>query len=99
MKKIKIVNSNICKKLFAGVTSILFAGFWRTHKTHLINNRHVKDPHTSRKPYVVLNNGEEVVISRRRVSFLRNSGCTLALPLILSFCQQHITFKTLTLKK
>lgn len=41
--------------------------FWRTHKTHLINSRHIKQLHTSQKPFLLLDNGETLSISRRRV--------------------------------
>ena len=46
--------------------------FWRTHKTHLVNTRHVKQLPTSQKHYLVLNNGETLAVSRRRVPLLKN---------------------------
>ena len=40
--------------------------FWRTHKTHLVNSLYVKQIYTSHKHYMLLYNGETLVISRRR---------------------------------
>ncbi len=45
--------------------------FWRTHKTHLVNSRYVKQLHTAQKRYMVLLNGEILVVSRRRASLFK----------------------------
>ena len=45
--------------------------FWRTHKTHLVNTRYVKQLPTSQKHYLILNNGETLAVSRRRVPLLK----------------------------
>ena len=45
--------------------------FWRTHKTHLVNSRYVKQLHTAQKRYMVLLNGEILVVSRRRATLLK----------------------------
>ena len=42
--------------------------FWRTHKTHLVNTRFVKQLPDSQKHYLILNNGETVAVSRRRIA-------------------------------
>ena len=41
--------------------------FWRTHKTHLVNNNYILSMNTSIKPFLILNNGEHLCVSRRRV--------------------------------
>ena len=77
--------SNYCKIYFADnshpltVAKVLHwfeeylpAGvFWRTHKTHLVNSRYVKQLHTAQKRYLVLLNGEILVVSRRRATLLK----------------------------
>ena len=77
--------SNYCKIFFADnshpltVAKVLHwfeehlpAGvFWRTHKTHLVNSRYVKQLHTAQKRYLVLLNGEILVVSRRRAPLLK----------------------------
>ncbi len=45
--------------------------FWRTHKTHLVNRQYIKLLHTTTKPYLLLYNGETLVISRRRWSLFK----------------------------
>ena len=45
--------------------------FLRTHKTHLVNTRYIKQLPDSQKHYLILNNGEIVAVSRRRVSLLK----------------------------
>jgi two-component system, LytTR family, response regulator len=64
--------SNYCKIYFAGnsypltIAKVLHwfeehlpAGvFWRTHKTHLVNTRYIKQLPDSQKHYLILNNGE-----------------------------------------
>ena len=77
--------SNYCKIYFADnsypltVAKILHwfeehlpaAIFWRTHKAHLVNSHYIKQLHTSQKPYLLLHNGEILVISRRRAPMLK----------------------------
>src|SRR5258706_15509666 len=46
--------------------------FWRAHKTHLVNSRYVKHLHIFQKPYLLLDNGETLSISRRRVYRFKN---------------------------
>jgi two-component system LytT family response regulator len=45
--------------------------FWRTHKTHLVNSRYIKQLPDSQKHYLILNNGEILAVSRRRASLLK----------------------------
>ena len=45
--------------------------FWRTHKTHIVNNNYIEKIHASNKSYLVLNNGETIAVSRRRSSSLK----------------------------
>ena len=47
--------------------------FWLTHKTHLINSRHVKQLPTSQKHFLILNTGETLAVSRRRMSLFRDT--------------------------
>ena len=42
--------------------------FWRTHKSHLVNNEQIEKMNTSQKPFLIMANGEVLQISRRRVS-------------------------------
>ena len=77
--------SNYCKIYFADnshpltVAKVLHwfeehlpaAIFWRTHKAHLVNSCYIKQLHTSQKPYLLLHNGEILVISRRRAPLLK----------------------------
>ena len=46
--------------------------FRRTHKAHLINSQHVKQLPTSQKHFLILNTGETLVVSRRRMTLFRN---------------------------
>ena len=73
--------SNYCKIYFADNSAPLIVAkvlhwfednlpaetFWRTHKTHLVNNNYIQTLNTSTKPFLILNNGEHLSISRRRV--------------------------------
>ena len=45
--------------------------FWRTHKTHIVNNNYVEKIHASDKPYLVLSNGETIAVSRRRAPLFK----------------------------
>ena len=45
--------------------------FWRTHKSHLVNNQQIDKLNTSHKPFLKMVNGEIVQISRRRVAGVR----------------------------
>ena len=45
--------------------------FWRTHKTHIVNNNYVQKINTANKPYLVLSNGETIAVSRRRASLFK----------------------------
>ena len=45
--------------------------FWRTHKAHLVNRRYIQSLHISPKPFLLLRNGETIVISRRRAPLLK----------------------------
>ena len=73
--------SNYCKIYFADNSTPLTVAkvlhwfednlpqemFWRTHKTHLVNNNYIQAMNISIKPFLILNNGEYISISRRRV--------------------------------
>ena len=73
--------SNYCKIFFADNSKPLTVAkvlhwfeanlpqeiFWRTHKTHLVNNNYIQTMNTSLKPFLILNNGEHLCVSRRRV--------------------------------
>ena len=77
--------SNYCKIYFADHTHPLtiakvlhwfeeqlpVTDFWRTHKTHLVNSRYIKKLHISQKSSLLLQNGEMLLVSRRRVPFLK----------------------------
>lgn len=41
-------------------------GFFRIHQSHLVNLHHVEYFHTGLEEYVILSNGEQVEVSRRR---------------------------------
>ena len=73
--------SNYCKIYFADNSAPLTVAkvlhwfednlpaetFWRTHKTHLVNNNYIQTMNISIKPFLILNNGEHLCVSRRRV--------------------------------
>ena len=48
--------------------------FWRTHKSHLVNNEQIDKMNTSKKPFLKMANGEIVQISRRRVSLVKKAN-------------------------
>ena len=48
--------------------------FWRTHKTHLVNNSFVQKMNTTSKPYLLLSNGETIAVSRRRAPLFKIAG-------------------------
>ena len=72
--------SNYCKIFFADNSTPLTVAkvlhwfednlpaetFWRTHKTHLVNSMYIQTMNTSIKPFLVMNNGELLTVSRRR---------------------------------
>lgn len=80
--------SNYCKIYFADNTHPLTvakvlhwfeehlpaADFWRVHKTHLVNSRYVQSVHTLPKPYLQMNNGESLSVSRRRIHFFKKTA-------------------------
>ena len=47
--------------------------FWRTHKSHLVNNEQIEKMNTSQKPFLIMANGEVLQISRRRVSQVKKA--------------------------
>ena len=73
-------NSNYCKIYFADSTYPLtiakvllwfeqqlpVADFWRTHKAHLVNSQYVKQILICDRSYLLLLNGEAVLVSRRK---------------------------------
>lgn len=77
--------SNYCKIYFADHTHPLtiakvlhwfeeqlpVTDFWRTHKTHLVNSRYIKQLHISQKSSLFLQNGEVIIVSRRRAPLLK----------------------------
>ena len=42
--------------------------FWRIHKAHLVNSKHVKQLPDTQKRRLILNTGETLIVSRRRVA-------------------------------
>lgn len=79
--------SNYCKIYFADNTHPLtiakvlhwfeeqlpVTDFWRTHKTHLVNSRYIKQLHISKKSFLLLQNGEMILVSRRRAPLLKKN--------------------------
>ena len=47
--------------------------FWRTHKAHLVNSHYVKQQPTSQKHFLILNTGETLAVSRRRMALFRDT--------------------------
>ena len=80
--------SNYCKIYFADNSHPLIVAkvlhwfeehlpadrFWRTHKSHLVNSNYVSEMNTSGKPYLILDSGEIVAVSRRRVKALKKAS-------------------------
>ncbi len=48
--------------------------FWRTHKTHLVNSIYIQTIVPSLKPYLILQSGELVSVSRRRAKQFKAIG-------------------------
>lgn len=68
----------VCKVLKDFEKVLLQHQFIRVHRTHLVNLRHIRSFHRSDGGYLVMNNGDEVPVSRRGKDWVQQQLMELA---------------------